>query len=182
MRRNPQHRDRTTGQTRDRSAHRARRKGGRLTDIRDLSDDALVPTAFVDDVERSLKERWASESYGLQTGFSQLEQLTTGLLPGKMVVIAARPSVGNTSFDCNIAENVFLTQSRPVIFFSCEMSRDEILIRILTSARQFIICLSSTRTRAPVCMTGSEVANCGVVDISGTLVYGVHYVEFSIFP
>lgn len=106
----------------------------RLTDVRELAEDELDPPTFVEGVKESLEARWKSDSFGVKTGFSRLDELTNGLQPAKMVVLAARPSVGKTSLACNIAENVFARQQRPVMIFSFEMTRDEILLRMLSSA------------------------------------------------
>ncbi|MCG3149336.1 MAG: Replicative DNA helicase [Verrucomicrobiae bacterium] len=70
---------------------------------------------------------------GLSTGFRDLDKLTTGLHPGSMFVIAARPSMGKTALAMNIAESVAIDQGRPVGVFSLEMSSEELVKRMLCS-------------------------------------------------
>jgi replicative DNA helicase len=70
---------------------------------------------------------------GLGTGFSDLDKMTTGLHPGEMIVIAARPSVGKTSLAMNIAEHVALEEKLPVGVFSLEMTAQSLVLRMLCS-------------------------------------------------
>jgi len=70
---------------------------------------------------------------GLATGFMELDRLTSGLQTTDLVVIAARPSVGKTSFALNIAQHVAIREGRSVGFFSLEMSREQIGFRVLCS-------------------------------------------------
>jgi replicative DNA helicase len=68
---------------------------------------------------------------GLSTGFTDLNELTAGLHPSELVIIAARPSVGKTSFGLNIARNVTVDERQPVFFVSLEQSRIELAERLL---------------------------------------------------
>lgn len=70
---------------------------------------------------------------GLPTGYRDLDRLTSGLHPGTVFVIAARPSMGKTSLAMNIAEHVAITQGKPVGVFSLEMSSEELVKRMLCS-------------------------------------------------
>jgi len=70
---------------------------------------------------------------GLATGFSDLDKMTSGLHPGEMIVVAARPSMGKTSLAMNIAEHVAIEQKLPVGVFSLEMSSDSLVLRMLCS-------------------------------------------------
>jgi replicative DNA helicase len=70
---------------------------------------------------------------GLATGFNDLDKMTSGLHPGEMVVVAARPSMGKTSLAMNIAEHVAIEQKLPVGVFSLEMSSDSLVLRMLCS-------------------------------------------------
>jgi replicative DNA helicase len=81
-------------------------------------------------------ERIASEGKrvtGLATGYSQLDNLTSGLQPSELIILAARPSLGKTSLALNIAEHVVLSEKRPVAIFSLEMSKESLLLRLLAS-------------------------------------------------
>ncbi len=70
---------------------------------------------------------------GLATGFTELDRRTTGLHPGDLVIIAARPGMGKTSFAMNIAEHVAIDRKTPVGVFSMEMSGEQLALRILSS-------------------------------------------------
>jgi len=70
---------------------------------------------------------------GVGTGFTDLDKMTSGLHPGEMVVIAARPSMGKTSLAMNIAEHVALEQKLPVGVFSLEMTAESLVLRMLCS-------------------------------------------------
>lgn len=70
---------------------------------------------------------------GLPTGFADLDKMTSGLQPGDMVVIAARPSMGKTSLAMNIAEHVAVEVGLPVGVFSLEMTSESLVMRMLTS-------------------------------------------------
>jgi replicative DNA helicase len=70
---------------------------------------------------------------GLATGFMELDRMTSGLQTTDLIVIAARPSVGKTSFALNIAQHVAIREGRSVGFFSLEMSKEQIGFRVLCS-------------------------------------------------
>jgi replicative DNA helicase len=70
---------------------------------------------------------------GVGTGFTDLDKMTSGLHPGEMVVIAARPSMGKTSLAMNIVESVTIDQGLPVGVFSLEMTAESLVLRMLCS-------------------------------------------------
>jgi replicative DNA helicase len=70
---------------------------------------------------------------GLPTGFTELDQMTSGLHQAEMIVIAARPSMGKTALAMNIAEHVALVEGKPVAVFSLEMSSQQLVQRLLCS-------------------------------------------------
>lgn len=70
---------------------------------------------------------------GIPTGFADLDNMTAGLQPGDLVIIAARPSMGKTVLSMNIAEHTAITTSKPVLVFSLEMSAEAIAMRMLSS-------------------------------------------------
>ena len=92
--------------------------------LRDLVDQAMV------DLE-NIQNRDTAYT-GLPSGFRDLDDLTSGLQPGNLIVIAARPGVGKSSLATNIARNVAIGR-HPVALFSLEMSRYEIGMRLLCS-------------------------------------------------
>ncbi|MGH8277676.1 MAG: replicative DNA helicase, partial [Steroidobacteraceae bacterium] len=68
---------------------------------------------------------------GLETHYSDLDQMTSGLQSSDLIIIAARPSMGKTAFAMNIAENVAVHDHKVVGIFSLEMSREALLLRLL---------------------------------------------------
>jgi len=69
---------------------------------------------------------------GVPTGFDDLDRKTRGLQPGDLVIVAARPSMGKTSLVLNICQHV-ATQGRVAGFFSLEMSKEQLFMRMLAS-------------------------------------------------
>jgi len=74
---------------------------------------------------------------GLATGFTDLDRMSGGLKPGEVYVIAARPSMGKTSFMMNIVEHVCLDLGKPCHVFSCEMSKKQLLDRLIYARAKF---------------------------------------------
>ncbi len=70
---------------------------------------------------------------GIRTGFDEFDKMTSGLQPGDMIVLAARPSMGKTSLAINIAEHVALNEGLPVAVFSMEMGASQLAVRIVGS-------------------------------------------------
>ncbi|MFN8790210.1 MAG: replicative DNA helicase [Bdellovibrionales bacterium] len=73
------------------------------------------------------------EITGIPTGFSLLDKMTSGFHPGQLVVIAARPSMGKTAFSINIASHAALRAKKSVAYFSLEMSKEDLMLRLLAS-------------------------------------------------
>lgn len=70
---------------------------------------------------------------GLSTGFDKLDELTSGLQPSDLVIVAGRPSMGKTTFAMNIAEFAALDAPAPVAVFSLEMPADQLAMRMIAS-------------------------------------------------
>ena len=68
---------------------------------------------------------------GIPTGFYELDRLTTGFHPGDLVIIAARPGMGKTSFALSILHHLSVVENVPSAFFSLEMSKEQIAMRLL---------------------------------------------------
>ena len=77
-------------------------------------------------------QRAGSEITGIPTGYHDLDRKLAGLHPTNLIIIAARPSMGKSALALNIAKNVAL-QDKPVAIFSLEMSREEVVSRMLCS-------------------------------------------------
>jgi len=111
----------------------------RVTDTMSRVHDLLDET--LDNIE-ALHERGDAIT-GTPTGYSDYDQLTSGLQPDALVVIGARPGAGKTSFALGMAAHAAIEASRPVLFFSLEMSRTELSQRLLCSEAR----VDSTRVR-----------------------------------
>jgi replicative DNA helicase len=70
---------------------------------------------------------------GVPTGYHDFDDLTSGLQPSDLVIVAGRPSMGKTTFAMNIAENVAIKSRQPVLIFSMEMPGEAIVMRMLSS-------------------------------------------------
>lgn len=70
---------------------------------------------------------------GLPTGFIDLDEKTSGLQKGDLIVVAGRPSMGKTALCLNIAEHVGIERGEPVAVFSLEMSKEQLVLRMLCS-------------------------------------------------
>lgn len=71
---------------------------------------------------------------GLAMGFTELDEMTAGLQPGEMTIVAARPSMGKTAFSLNIALHAALAEKKKVAYFSVEMGKESVMVRLLASA------------------------------------------------
>ena len=70
---------------------------------------------------------------GVTTGFDDLDDRTGGLQKADLVIVAARPSMGKTTFAMNLVENALMATERPVLVFSLEMPADQLVTRMLSS-------------------------------------------------
>ena len=70
---------------------------------------------------------------GVTTGFRDLDELTSGLQPSDLIIIAGRPSMGKTAFALNLAQNAALKGKKTICLFSLEMSREQLVQRMLCS-------------------------------------------------
>ncbi|GLX78061.1 replicative DNA helicase [Thalassotalea insulae] len=70
---------------------------------------------------------------GVSTGFSDLDKMTAGLQSSDLIIVAARPSMGKTTFAMNLAENAAMTEDKPALIFSLEMPSEQLMMRMLAS-------------------------------------------------
>ncbi|MEP6483491.1 MAG: replicative DNA helicase [Rudaea sp.] len=82
-----------------------------------------------------LHQRYESKGSvtGLATGFSDLDELTAGLQPSDLIIVAARPSMGKTALAVNFAEHAALKSKKAVAIFSMEMSASQLAFRLISS-------------------------------------------------
>ena len=79
------------------------------------------------------------EPMGIKTGYKRLDEMSNGLKPGEMFIIAARPSMGKTSFVMNLIEHICLDAKLPSMVFSCEMTSAQIVQRLLFARARYAI-------------------------------------------
>ncbi|GGZ23786.1 replicative DNA helicase [Streptomyces poonensis] len=75
----------------------------------------------------------SGEMTGVPTGFTDLDQLTNGLHPGQMIIIAARPAMGKSTLALDFARTASIKHNLPSVIFSLEMGRNEIAMRLLSA-------------------------------------------------
>ena len=95
---------------------------------------SIVPGTF-----KSIEEAFQNndEVTGLRTGFTEMDRKTGGLQKSDLIILAARPSMGKTSFALNMAYNVAVHEKVGVGIFSLEMSREQLVMRMLGSSGSF---------------------------------------------
>lgn len=107
--------------------------------IAELTDSFHFDTVQASDVFSTVLQRIdnrflnPSDITGLSTGFEDVDKITHGLHGGHLIVLAARPSMGKTLLAMNIAEHVAVNEKKPVIIFSLEMNKEELLERSISS-------------------------------------------------
>jgi replicative DNA helicase len=87
--------------------------------------------AAIHDIE--LAQNRGGEMTGTPTGFTDLDAYTHGLHAGQLIIVAARPAVGKSTFALDIARNAAVRHNQATIFFSLEMGRSEIAMRMLSA-------------------------------------------------
>ena len=93
-----------------------------------VSNAELLDTIFFDLKKKSFNP----ELSGLSSGFYDLDSLTQGFQKSDLIIIAGRPSMGKTAFGLNIALNLIKNSKFPILFFSLEMSKEQIMYRLLS--------------------------------------------------
>ncbi len=96
---------------------------GQVTDMQTAMQEVM---AYID-----IKAR--GETDGVSTGFTKLDEMTDGMHPNELIILAARPSMGKTAFATNIAEHVAVKKGFPVLMISLEMAVRELGMRLVAS-------------------------------------------------
>ena len=105
------------------------RQGRDATGLTKIND--VIIQAY--DQLQKLSSEDRNQYLGLKTGFSALDRITTGLNKSDLILIAARPAMGKTAFVLNIASNVAKLSGKQVAIFSLEMSKEQLVSRMLSS-------------------------------------------------
>ncbi len=127
-----------------------------------ISGSAVAIKHLLTETFENIESRKGSHITGLPTSFVELDQLLCGLHPGEMIVVAGRPSMGKTSFALNVAEHIGADENLPVAVFSLEMSRQQLVERILCSrakvdSQQVRKGMVSTEQHAELSRVGGEL-------------------------
>ena len=93
-----------------------------------LSSAEILSEIFFNLKQRSLD----STAFGLNSGFYDLDSMTQGFQKSDLIIVAGRPSIGKTAFGLNIALNILKKSKLPTVFFSLEMSKEQLIYRLLT--------------------------------------------------
>ncbi len=87
--------------------------------------------AAINEIESAQKR--GGDMVGVPTGFIELDELTHGFHPGQLIIVAARPAVGKSTIALDFARHAAVKANKPTIFFSLEMGRAEIAMRLLSA-------------------------------------------------
>ncbi len=97
-------------------------------------DFVALNTSIEDAIqEMEMAQNRGGELTGIATGFTELDQMTHGLHGGQLVILAARPAMGKSTLALDIARNAAISQGKSTLFFSLEMGRAEIAMRLLSA-------------------------------------------------
>jgi len=99
-------------------------KQGSIVSIEDIMAESFER---LDDLHKD-----KAKTRGVSTGFRDMDDLLAGLQPSDLFILAARPSMGKTAFSLNLAHNVALGAKAPVLIFSLEMSKEQLVDRLLS--------------------------------------------------
>lgn len=119
--------------------------------------DFFASKQLVDSVfEKLTKLAAARDDFtGVTTGYRKLDRLTGGLQPSDLIIVAARPSMGKTAFAMSLALNAAIRQNIPVAVFSLEMSREQLMQRMLAVRAK----VDMSRLRRPYLLTDDDWNN-----------------------
>jgi replicative DNA helicase len=106
-------------------------RGAAKEDIVDLNDSI---EAAIHEIEQAQSR--GGDMVGVPTGFAELDELTHGLHGGQLIILAARPAVGKSTLALDFARNAAIKHKRATVFFSLEMGRAEIAMRMLSAESQ----------------------------------------------
>ena len=109
---------------------RSQKGEAEFTDTRSLMVGVVE---FIDGQFQRFRQGLSNDVTGVATGFIYLDRMLTGLHPGQLVVLAARPSMGKSAFALNIAESAAAVSEKSAAIFSMEMSRHELGLRLLAA-------------------------------------------------
>lgn len=104
-----------------------------VVQVRDDPDSALIGDDLDVMVDELVDQEKNGKAMGVPTGFTDLDALTNGLHPGQMIIVAARPAMGKSTFAVDILRACSIQHGRPAVMFSLEMSRREVQQRVMSA-------------------------------------------------
>ena len=104
---------------------------GSLREVKEMIHDVYV--------QMDEMGRMKDELIGLETGYKKIDEATSGLTGGSLVIVAARPSLGKTSLVLNIAHRLATRKQKNILFFSFEMSAEDLIRRMLATGSRVSI-------------------------------------------
>jgi replicative DNA helicase len=96
-------------------------------------EDTLIGADGEDFLEQLEELQKNGPARGVKTGFTDFDSLTNGLQPGQLIVIAARPAIGKSTLGTDIVRHATIVEGLPAVFFSLEMSRTELKMKIASA-------------------------------------------------
>ncbi|MBQ6449387.1 replicative DNA helicase [bacterium] len=101
------------------------REGQKFVHIKDTLEESFNR---IEQIQRS-----GAAFQGLPTGLTGVDNILSGMLPSNLIILAARPATGKTAFALNIASNLAIKHKKKVAFFSLEMSKEELVDRLIVN-------------------------------------------------
>jgi len=115
-----------------------------ISEARIKSDNVFDGKSLIAETMARFKSSKRNSITGMRTGFDELDAMTLGLQPSDFVVVAARPSHGKTTMALNICESAIMEEEKPVLLFSLEMPKSQIMDKLVSSLSR--VSLTSIKT------------------------------------
>ncbi|HAS6077974.1 TPA: replicative DNA helicase [Vibrio vulnificus] len=115
-----------------------------ISEARIKSDNVFDGKSLIAETMERFKSSKRNSITGMRTGFDELDAMTLGLQPSDFVVVAARPSHGKTTMALNICESAIMEEEKPVLLFSLEMPKSQIMDKLVSSLSR--VSLTSIKT------------------------------------
>jgi len=103
-------------------------QGNRQQDFQNIKGLLKSTLAKIDELSKT-----DATLTGAETGFTDLDNMTSGLQKGDLIIVAGRPSMGKTTFSMNLAEFIAINDKKPVAIFSMEMPAEQLILRMFAS-------------------------------------------------
>ena len=103
-------------------------QGNRQQDFKNIKSLLKQTLAHIDKLSKS-----DAKITGAETGFTELDDMTSGLQKGDLIIVAGRPAMGKTTFSMNLAEFIAINDKKPVAIFSMEMPAEQLILRMFAS-------------------------------------------------